>query len=64
MKYDWSLFGKPKNVIFKSLNLYLTLHRFVLLIYGEMAKNHLCITDVTKRFAKKCALLYNLGQKC
>ena len=33
-------------------------------IYGEMAKNHLCITDVTKRFAKKCALLYNLGQKC
>ena len=33
-------------------------------IYGEMAKNHLCTTDVTKRFAKKCALLYNLGQKC
>ena len=33
-------------------------------IYGEMAKNHLCTTDVTKSFAKKCALLYNLGQKC
>ena len=54
---------------------YFTFHRFVLLhkksmpsetmcIYGEMAKNHLCLTDVTKRCAKKCALLYNLGQKC
>ena len=54
---------------------YFTFHRFVLLhkknmpnetmcIYGEMAKNHLCPTDVTKRCAKKCALLYNLGQKC
>ena len=33
-------------------------------IYGEMAKNHLCTTDVTKRRATKSALLYNLGQKC
>ena len=32
--------------------------------YGEMAKNHLCTRDVTKRRATKSALLYNLGQKC
>ena len=37
MKYDWSLFGKPKNVIFKSLNLYFTLHRFVL-VHKKYAK--------------------------
>ena len=30
-------------------------------IYGEMAKNHSCTRDVTKRRATKCALLYNLG---
>ena len=74
MKYDWSLFGKPINVIFKSLiytSLYTGLCYYTknmlsetMCIYGEVAKNHLCITDVTKRFAKKCALLYDLGQKC
>ena len=75
MRYDWSLFSGSQKMLFSRASIYTSLYTGLcyytknmlsetICIYGEMAKNHLCITDVTKRFAKKCTLLYNLGQKC
>ena len=75
MKYDWSLFSGSQKMSFSRASIYTSLYTGLcyytknmlsetMCIYGEMAKNHSCPRDVTKRRATKCALLYNLGQKC